>query len=417
MKVLLSAYVCQPNQGSEKGFGWNWAISLAQMNHNVWVLTDKIHQEFIEKETKVARMSNLHFIFIESNKSVYKVMWKILLFINYPQLTWKYRYFRWQKKALKIATRLDRQFNFDIVHHVTWGSITAGSRLGNLDKPFIFGPIGGGQTAPPSLKKYFGNHWKQENQRTFVFKRLARFNLTSRKTLNQANLVLVTNRDTYKLAQQLGAEKVKLFLDTGLPQDFFPQKLPTRSTSQSKLNLLWVGSTAPRKGLHLTLESLSKVDPQIPFQIDVLGVDPLNNNLVESINEFDLEKKVRVLGRVSWQEVKNKYLQSDVFFFTSLRDSFGSQFVEAMAYGLPIITLNHHGARDFIPDNASIKVPVTNQFETLNALANGVEYLYNNPQKRLVMGRNGYEFAKKQRWSNKAARVTEYYEELMLPKN
>lgn len=413
MKVLLSAYACQPDQGSEKGFGWNWAISLAQMNHDVWVLTNKINQEFIEKKTEVAQISNLHFIFIESNKSIYKILWKMTLFIGYPKLTWKYRYFRWQKKALKMAKRLDRQFNFDVIHHVTWGSITAGSKLGCLNKPFVFGPIGGGQTAPPSLKKYFANHWRKEQQRTIIFKRLVKFNLVSRQTLNQANLVLTTNRDTYELAQKMGARQVKLFLDTALPKNFFPQKFPTRSTTQAKLNLLWVGSPAPRKGLHLTLESLSKVNPQIPFKIRILGVDPLNNILVKSINEFNLAKKVDFVGKVSWLEMKNEYLKSDVFFFTSLRDSFGSQFLEAMAYGLPIITLNHHGAQDFIPDNAAIKVPVANKIETLNALANGVEYMYNNPQKRLIMGSNGYEFAKKQSWSNKAARVTEYYDELI----
>ena len=58
--------------------------------------------------------------------------------------------------------------------------------------------------------------------------------------------------------------------------------------------------------------------------------------------------------------------------FTSLRDSFGSQVLEAMAMGLPIICLDLHGAHDFVPDAASLKVSIGSPGETVHNLAGAI---------------------------------------------
>jgi hypothetical protein len=38
-KILLSAYACEPNKGSEPEVGWKWAITLSQLGHEVYVIT------------------------------------------------------------------------------------------------------------------------------------------------------------------------------------------------------------------------------------------------------------------------------------------------------------------------------------------------------------------------------------------
>ena len=32
IRVLISAYACEPNKGSEPGVGWNWALQMAKMD-------------------------------------------------------------------------------------------------------------------------------------------------------------------------------------------------------------------------------------------------------------------------------------------------------------------------------------------------------------------------------------------------
>lgn len=407
MKVLMVAYECVPNAGSEMALGWNWPLHIAKLGHEVWVLS-RLHPE-TEKALTSLSMPNLHFIYVDFPAWInfcrpYKlnIRWLILL-----------SYLAWQKKAYKIALELDEKYRFDIVHHVTMANLRGGSWLRKLNKPFIFGPVGGGQIAPPAFKKYFLKGWASEAFRSFTTKHLSPFNPLLGNTMKQADLVLATNRETADLARRLGARRVELFLDCGLTEDFFPDEAFTRLTSP-ELRLIWLAQIIPRKGLLLALEALSKVKPSIPFKLTILGKGSLSHYIPEWIKEFSLEDRVEYLGSIPWTEVKNKYQNSDVFLFTSLRDSFGSVILEAMSQALPVITLDHQGAGDFVPDCAGIKVPVKNITDTVTALAQAVEYMYKNPDERIEMGKIGYEFAKAQTWNQKALKMSMYYEKIVL---
>ncbi|MEL6495069.1 MAG: glycosyltransferase family 4 protein [Cyanobacteria bacterium J06623_7] len=376
MRILLSAYACEPNQGTEKGFGWNWAINLARVGHEVWVLTRPEGRREIEELAAVS--GTPYTLSILKRNGVWGIIAQIL---RQVKLDWQYLYLVWQLRALGTAQKLDREIDFDIVHHVSWGSIIAGSWLWLLDKPFVLGPVGGGQIAPVALKQYFGHRWRHEAIRSLCSSSLARFNLVARQSVSQADLVLATNRDTLDLAQELGAKRVKLYLDSGLPPEFFADQLPTKKPGEH-LRLLWVGSSEIRKGLRLTLESIAAVDVAISWALTIVGVHAQDVVLRQLIAELNLGDKVNCLGRVSWERVKAEYASHDVFYFTSLRDSFGSQLLEAMAWGLPLITLDHHGARDFVPQDAGIKVPIADAAGTVAALARAIEYLYHNPRER-----------------------------------
>lgn len=406
IKALLFAYACQPNKGSEAGAGWNWAWHLAEVGHDVWVLTKPDGKEAIEEELAARPMPNLHFIYVEVPRWIKRVT-KVRFMALYGFYA---HYLGWQKQAYKMALCLEKEQNFDLVHHVTWGGVNTGSWLCYLDKPFIFGPIGGGQVAPPAFKKYFLNNWKLEFVRSLMVK-LIRFNRFVATTVKRADLVLVTNTDTLNLTQNLGARRIELFWDIALPENYFPPDALIRSTVP-ELRLLWVGGIFPRKGLRLALEALALVSDTIPFKMTILGGGFLSDRVPSWIQEFGLENRVLYRGKIPWIDVKDEYFNSDVFLFTSLRDSSGMQLLEAMAYSLPIIGLDHHGTRDFVPNGAGIKVPVTNPNETVKGLAQAIEYMFAHPEERVKMGRIGYEFAKTQTWRQHALKMSDYYQEI-----
>jgi len=412
MKVLLAAYICQPNLGSEHNLGWNWSLHLAEFGHEVWVLTYVDNQPAIQQELAAQPISNLQFIYIDDPSWI-----KICRRYFNSDTIWliALRYLAWQKRAYNTGLQLDENHAFDLVHHVTMSNLQTGSWLCHLNKPFIFGPVGGGQVAPSAFKKYFLKGWTYEVLRFFVLKHWGRFNPLISTTVSRTDLVLATNRDTADLASNSGARRVELFLDSGLPQDYPLQEFFSRTTSQ-ELRLLWLSRLEPRKGLLICLEALSKVNASVPFKLTIIGDGVLRHYLPEWIKEFGLESKVEYLASVPWTEVKNKYLNSDVFLFTSLRDSFGSVILEAMSQALPVIIFDHQGAGDFVPDGAGIKVPVTEPTDTVNALAQAVEVMYRNPNKRLEMGRIAYDFAKTQTWAQKTLKMSRFYEEIVKAK-
>lgn len=405
MKILIAAYACYPNLGREPGFGWNNALQLAQLGHEVWVITLPSSVPKCEEHPAAKLLPNLHFVAVEHP-----------IMKDLPHGRFKYlhqfRYLVWKKNAEKTALQLDKKHEFDIIHHLTISSLQGGPLSSIFNKPLIFGPVGGGQTAPVSFKNYFFDGWFDETLRSLISCKLIVFNPFLRKALNRTTLVLATNQDTARLAQKLGARNVELFLDSGLPPEYYPSELPKKVQSQ-ELRLLWLSSIEARKGLFLALEALSQVNASIPFKLTIIGGGTLDCYVQQWIKQFNLETKVEYLGSIPWTEVKDVYSNSDVFLFTSLRDSYGSVLIEAMSQGLPVITLNHHGARDFVPDNAGIKVPVNNPDETVLALAQAVEYMFKNPDVRLKMSQVAYEFAKKQSWAQRAVIITKYYEDIL----
>ena len=61
MKILLSAYTCEPNKGSEPEVGWKWATELSKIGNNVYVITRLNNKENIEQELKKKKISKTKF--------------------------------------------------------------------------------------------------------------------------------------------------------------------------------------------------------------------------------------------------------------------------------------------------------------------------------------------------------------------
>jgi glycosyltransferase involved in cell wall biosynthesis len=404
MKILLSAYGCNPYKGSEYGHGWNWAWHLAEAGHEVWCMTTPRGQADIEKYLTEKSHPNLKFVFVHVPNWVNKT------YRNQAGVYFNYIY--WQRTAYKVAKKLDKEINFDLVHHVSYGSIQMGSAMWRLKKPFFFGPLGGGQFSNPAFKKYFGKWWRQEVFRKLVSDALITFNPDTKKALRNARLILAYNRETYEMAQKLGAKKVKYLLSATLPPSFYPESVPEKPEG-GKFKILWVGRFYARKALSLSLEALAQVDKSIPFELTIAGDGPVADKLEGWIKEFGLEDRVNWLGRISWEEVREAYLTHDLFLFNSLRDSFGVQLLEAMACGLPIVALNHQGARDFVPEEAAIKVSVETPEKTVKELAEAIETLYHQPKRRKEMSQAGFEYAKTQVWPEKVKFMTEQYRNII----
>ncbi len=106
--------------------------------------------------------------------------------------------------------------------------------------------------------------------------------------------------------------------------------------------------------------------------LTVIGDGVPAATLKESLTSRGLENVVTLLGRKSWEEVQMAYRSHDGFLFTSLRDSFGSQHLEAMAHGLPLIHLRLHGAKVFVPKAAALQVEVKERRATVQTLGEAI---------------------------------------------
>ena len=408
MRILLSAYACRPNAGSEPGCGWNWATHLAAREIDVYVLVASRNRETIEAGLQGREIKNLHFTYVSVPYQWAK---------KHEGL----HYLLWQVEALKAARELARKCEFDLAHHVTYASVHAPTQLWRLGIPVVFGPVGGGQTAPTVMLPYFGSGRHRERLRSVMTRGLS-VSLFHRRSLRRMSYVLAANRDTLGVIQALGCENAELMCDTAVSAEYLADRPRSFEDRKGELRLLWVGRMLTRKALALALDSVKEVNNdknqgKVTLTIAGDGMDPARVRRL--IRERDLQQEVFWKGcRLEYAELRSAYANHDAMLFTSLRDSFGSQLLEAMAMGLPIITLDLHGARDFVPDAACLKVPVGRPEETLRNLASAIErYRAFGPQQRDQMSRNGWKFAKESSWTARVDVIGRIYEQVLSKAN
>lgn len=407
VRILLSAYACDPDAGTEPGNGWNWAWHLAEAGHEVWVLTGG--QGAHRRRERADGMPALHLVEVPA-PSIGKRWLR-----GAPR--GHLRYALWLRRSYPVAKALADTTDFDVVHHVTFGSLVWGSPLWRLEAPFVFGPVGGGQVTPPSLLPYLARarHRVIERLRGWLLGPLMRCNPMARATLRNATVVLVANSDTLRLVERCGTAGAFVGWDTAVPPRMVPPARERASrdpvpsadlrSSNGLATILWVGRLLPRKGLPLALEALSRVARTLPWECIVLGDGPLAGDVGGWLGRLGIEDRVRWEGSVPWHRIGRYYERADLFLFTSLRDANGAQLLEAAAFGLPIVGLRHQGVKDLVPDAVSIKVPVTSAGRTADALARAIESLIVDPSQRAAMGSAAARFALANTWPRRVAEV------------
>src|SRR6185312_15755485 len=128
MKILLSAYACEPHKGSEPGVGWNWMLELIRQGHNVSVITRENNRAVIEREIQSL---SIPVTIAYHDLPAWCRKWK-----PWPGGLYFY-YLAWQFGAYHRARKLHKMMTFDVVHGRLGNSLCLRSRRrrGNIPSP------------------------------------------------------------------------------------------------------------------------------------------------------------------------------------------------------------------------------------------------------------------------------------------
>jgi len=396
MKILLSSFQCCPDQGSELGNGWHWARALADCGHEVTVLTQPEFRDIILAK----RPQGVDFQFVDVSPSSLD---------RFSSRLGTYDFYRcWQDAALRHVQMHPQ--HYDVMHHVAWGSLHLGSMLWRLPFPLVYGPIGGGQTAPSNYWRYFGRDWPTEMLRTASTGSLLKLNRRSRETIRNSAVTLVTNSATAAACRRLGGADIRYMLAEGLTRDWIVDTHP-RPTGIPVV--LWVGRMLPRKAPTLALEAFAELRRALPARLIMAGDGPLFGQVRTTVERLDLAEDVQLLGRVPWTDIRHLYDSASVFLFTSLRDSSGSQFLEALSRGLPAVALDHHGIGDADVGPAALKVALPQRPRNLaGRLASALKTILCDHEWELRSAA-GINWAAGNVWPAKATAATQIYQEIL----
>jgi glycosyltransferase involved in cell wall biosynthesis len=409
MRVLISAYACEPGTGSEPGVGWHWTTELARLGHEVDVITRSNNRVSIEKTLADVPITGLHFHYYDLPS--WGKWWKrgnrgIQLY-----------YRLWQHGAYRLAKRLTRKMQFDLVHHLTFGSFRQPSFMGRLGLPFVIGPTGGGEVTPALLHgSYPAIPAFMEMLREIAIK-LAFWDPAVRAMYRQATLVFCKTRDTFAILPANCREKSRMQLEIGLEPHRIRHDVTAISASA---DFLYAGRLVYMKGIHLALRALSELIQDRPnATLTIIGTGPYEAKLKRLSATLGLRDSVRWLGWIPYDEMWMQYCHYSAFVFPSLHDSSGNVILEALSQALPVICLNTGGPGEILSPSCSIKISVKNRSkaEVVSDLAAAMRNLADNPELRGQMGRRALEFARASTWKDVVSNTYAYIEDSINASN
>jgi glycosyltransferase involved in cell wall biosynthesis len=378
MKLLISAYACAPNRGSDHAVGWNWATEAHKLGHEIWAFVSPAHRESIKRACdEISDLRGIHWVFPEVKG------WSLKQGVE-PK--WERTYnLLWQRAALRHARDLHRQVGFDVVHHLTWAGIRAPTFLGSLTAPLLIGPIGGGETSPPALRDKIGLKGRILERIRDLSNSTITMNPVVRPGLARASAIFVSTTDTQNLFSGALLDKTMVFTQLGLPN--LPRGRLPRSPSWPP-RFLYAGRLLYWKGVHIAIRAFAEVVRQTPNALfTIVGDGPERSKLEEDVKQNNLLGSVEFIPRLPQNTLFELYRSHDLFLFPSLHDSGGFVVLEALSHGLPVVCLDLGGPKDIVTPNSGVVVKNNGQntAQVAVAMAREISRLLASPDKLAVL--------------------------------
>ncbi len=374
LKVLISAYACEPGKGSEPGVGWNVARGMAT-HHDVWVLTRSNNRPAIEAALEVTSAPGLRFLYFDLPR--WLAWWKrggrgVQLY-----------YYLWQVGALGVARKAHRQVQFDLGHHATFVKYWSPSFLAWLGIPYLWGPVGGGESSPRAFLQGFSPQGRRYEWRRESARRLAERDPLVRLTARRCELALATTRETQERVVALGARDCEVMTQVALNDDEIA--MPTQSERTAGIRFLSIGNLLHWKGFHLGIQAFA-ASGLSNAEYWIVGDGPERTALQSLAGELGVASAIKFTGALPRQQVMAELKNCVGLLHPSLHDSGGFVCLEAMAVGTPVLCLKLGGPAKIVSTDCGFVVDACAPGQVIGALGAAMRSLAGDACQRKRMG-------------------------------
>lgn len=399
MKILVSAYACEPDKGSEPGVGWNWAKQIARF-HEVWVITRANNKEVIEEEFKKNPEPNLHFVYVDLPR------W--MRFWKKGQRGVRTYYYLWQFAAYLKARKLVKEIKFDIAHHITFVNDWMPSFLALLNIQFVWGPIGSHPPFPnvfqPNIKSLILEKVRLLMQNIFRF-----FDPLFYCTLFRAKKIITINKQIQKKYPFSLRRSDRFISQLAIAVDGL-YKNADRPKEHKNCSIITVGRLIYIKGFHLAIRAFAMSHRKgLNATLKIVGDGDDKKYLLSLSKKLKIDDKTVFTGNVERTKVLQLMQDSDIFLFPSFEGG-GMVVLEAMAAGLPVACLDCSGPGEMVTDECGFKIKPINKEQTVKDLSDALLKLANAPELRKKMGKAGRKRVEEvYSWDKKGEFIKELY--------
>ncbi|GGH19239.1 glycosyltransferase [Mucilaginibacter phyllosphaerae] len=408
-KILISAYAISPYKGSEYAAAWNTVKYLAT-SHDVWVLYGMSDDHMGDTHTLRKYISEnpnpaIKFIEVDGGRAA-----KAINLLNKAGAGWffYFAYYLWQRRALRAAKMLLETVDIDVVHQLGPIGFREPGFLWQLNKPFVWGPIGGMMMVDKRLMQGqpVAAQFKFALKNAINYLQL-NYSVRIKKAFRQAGvLVAATTYAQAVIQEKMGKPSIHLPETWLVPDARFAEEKFDGVNRQ--VRLIWCGTHNNRKNLQLCLQALALVK-QKNWVIHILGSGPLTQSLKKLAIELGIASNIVWNGQVS-RAASFKIMQmSHLHIITSIAEDNPNVLYEAISYGVPTLSIDHFGMADAICNCSGIKIAIDENTLMANKMAAVINHLLANPDVLKVMAHNTLLSAGKFEWHKKLAKLNGIY--------
>jgi glycosyltransferase involved in cell wall biosynthesis len=370
LRILVSAYAFNPKARTSNDFdrgilGWNLVECLRHF-YDIWVITHNNNSEDVLDALSAGAMPNVNIHFVSLPK-----YWR---FLHKTTVSRWLCHFIWQRKAWKYSCNLHDKINFDAIHHLTPEFDWIPSFIGAyLPIPFIWGPLGGGESAPKGFSS--GNSaldlWK--NTWLLIGQWLGRGTHARIEGEKRAQAILVCNQETRMKFSKTENRRLYSFPLTGIVSDTMQADLKKKPYDKRTFRIISAGSLEKKNGFNLAIEAFALFLKSFPESVFVIfGEGPEQRALEQKIDGLKLDTRVRIHPWIDREALYERMRDSHVFMSTSLKDRAGFFVIRAMSAGLPVVCLDLGGPGMLVQENWGICVIPKNPEQIVTDLANAL---------------------------------------------
>lgn len=401
--VLINAYACSPNMGSEPGMAWNWCVHLAKYCE-LHIITEGEFKENIDAAIPLLPQGmNMKFYYNPVSAEIRKMCWN--------QGDWRFykHYKSWQKKTYQIALEILKVHPIDVVHQLNMIGFREPGYLWKItDKPFVWGPVDAKATFPiaylqgATLKTKMVIHLKN-----FLTDLQLRYGKRVRKAVKRASVVVSASSNAQETFHKYFHIQSPLLNETGCNIQQHPI---VDKSSKATLDVLWVGKLDFRKQLDLAIRSVAQTNnPAIRLHIIGGGNDRSYRLLASTLNISD---QCTWHGMIKHHEVQKLMQESDVFFFTSVAEGTPHVVLEAISNNLPVLCFDTCGQGDSVNEKVGNKIGLSNPKKSEMDFADRINYFFSNRSVLKEMAGNCAQRQQELSWDSKAWTMVTYYERI-----
>jgi glycosyltransferase involved in cell wall biosynthesis len=363
MKVLLSAYACEPGKGSEPEVGFRTLMAVAQQ-HDIWVVTRHNNLPSLEdaiREHPLKDRIQLIGHDVSGIPSRLKKRSRLLAHLYYD---------RWQASLAQRAIDLERRIGFDVAHHVTFASYWTRTGIVPVSAPKVWGPVGGGVTTPLALYRELGVRGLLDETARTLLRPVWASMPWIRNIQKRAALVLAQNPET---AARISSNRPPVVLPNALSVE-----VPPTAIAEGRSNdVVTVGRLEPWKGTHLAIRAFAAADTGDSNLLVIGSGDEMGRlrSLADALGVADL---VTFAGHVPRTQALESVARARVLLHPAIHEEAGLAVSEALSYGTPVICIDRGGppvlARQWaqVP---SVAVPPMSATKTIAAMADALSRL------------------------------------------